>query len=79
MILLLFSLAIAYLPKNFDISSVKNLFLPVPSSPIMINAVYVLDSGFCSKYDIQFRMNSYNSYLELHMILNTRSKKGLMI
>jgi hypothetical protein len=43
---ILFSLAIAYLPNNLDITSVKNLFLPVPCSPIMINAVSVLDHGF---------------------------------
>jgi hypothetical protein len=43
---MLFSLEIAYLPNNLDITSVKNLFLPVPCSPIMRNAVSVLESGF---------------------------------
>jgi hypothetical protein len=45
-LLLLFSLAIEYLPNNFDITSVKNLVLPVPFSPMSINAVSVLDPGF---------------------------------
>jgi hypothetical protein len=38
-LLILFSLAIEYLPNNLDITSVKNLFLPVPCSLMMINAV----------------------------------------
>jgi hypothetical protein len=46
LLLILFSLAIAYLPNNFDITSVKILFLPVSCSPMMINAVFVLDPGF---------------------------------
>jgi hypothetical protein len=45
-LLILFSLSIEYLPNKFDIISVKNLFLPVLCSPIMINAVSVLDPGF---------------------------------
>jgi hypothetical protein len=46
MLLILFSLAISYHPKSFDIKSVKNLFLTIPSSPITINTASVLDSGF---------------------------------
>jgi hypothetical protein len=44
--IILFSFAIAYLPNNLDITSVKKLFLPVPCSPMIINAVSVLDPGF---------------------------------
>jgi hypothetical protein len=43
---MLFSLTIAYLPNNLDIISVKNGFLPVPCSPMVIYAVSVLDPGF---------------------------------
>jgi hypothetical protein len=43
---ILFSFAIAYLPNNLDITSVKNLFLQVPCSPMIINAASVLDPGF---------------------------------
>jgi hypothetical protein len=45
-LLILFSFAIAYLPNNLDITSVENLFLLVRCSPMMINAVSVLEPGF---------------------------------
>jgi hypothetical protein len=45
-LLILISFAISYLPNNFDITSVKNFFLPEPCSPMMINAVSVLDPEF---------------------------------
>jgi hypothetical protein len=51
-LLILFSFEIQYFPNNFDITSVKNLFLPVPCSPIMINAVSVLQPEFCIRDDI---------------------------
>jgi hypothetical protein len=43
---MLFSFANAYLPKSLDITTVKNLFLPEACSPIIINAVSVLEPGF---------------------------------
>jgi hypothetical protein len=46
MLLILFALAIAYLPNNFDITSVKNLFLLVPCYTMIINAVSVFNPGF---------------------------------
>jgi hypothetical protein len=46
MLFILFSLAIAYLPNNLNITSVKNLFLPVPCSPMIIIAVSVREPGF---------------------------------
>jgi hypothetical protein len=46
LLLILFSLAIEYIPNNLDITSVKNLVLPVPCSPMIIKAVSVLDPGF---------------------------------
>jgi hypothetical protein len=46
MLLILFSLAIAYPPNKLDKLSVKNLFLPIPCFPMIINAVSVLDPEF---------------------------------
>jgi hypothetical protein len=42
-LLILFSLAIANLPNNLNIPSVKNLFLQVPYSPMIINAISVFE------------------------------------